>query len=94
MSEPGLNCTPDIDSKRVKEVVSVPERELLDFIGTVTSLIGTGATDLLKQIWLDELACMDYLPSPTRPDWRRVSFAASARLASRIIEVQLGDSRV
>ncbi len=94
MSDLGLNRAPGTPSIRINEIVSVPECELRDFIGTVTSLIGAGAVDLLKEIWLDELACMDYLPSPTRTDWRRVSLAASARLASRIIEVHLGDSLV
>lgn len=74
------------------EMLSVPKRELLDFIDTVVNMVGPGATGYLTEIWLNELACMDYLPSPTSPAWRLVSLAASARLASHLIAVQLGES--
>ncbi len=81
-------------SMRAGEVIPVPKRELLDFIGTVVSILGPGAKSYLTEIWLDELAYMDCPPVPTSPDWRRVSLAASARIASRLIEVQLRDPPV
>ena len=67
--------------------MSVPRRELLDFIGRVGNMVGPTAISYLTEIWLDELACMDYLPSPTSSDWRFVSRAASARLAIRLLDV-------
>jgi hypothetical protein len=66
-------------STRVRDIVSVPERELLSFIDTVVNLLGPGATSLLTEIWLDEPACLDCLPSPNSSEWRLVSLAASAR---------------
>jgi hypothetical protein len=71
------------------EMISGPRRELLDFISTVVDMVGPGATGYLTELWLDELAGLGYLPSPTSPDWRLVSLAASARLAGRLIEFRL-----
>lgn len=70
-------------------VASAPERELLNFIDSVAMLIGQGSTRTLTELWLDELACMDCVPDPNGTDWRMVSLAASARLASRLIALQL-----
>lgn len=69
--------------------VSVPERELLDFIRAVTELLGPSSTSVLTEIWLNELACMDCAPGPSRPDWRMVSLAASTSLAGQLIASQL-----
>jgi hypothetical protein len=68
---------------------SAPERELLIFIDSVTMLIGLGSTHILTEIWLDELACMDYIPEPNSSDWRMVSLAALATLASKLMLLQL-----
>jgi hypothetical protein len=68
---------------------SVPERELLDFIRTVTKLLGPSSTRVLTEIWLDEVACMDCTPVPGSLDWRMVSLAASTKLASQLIASQL-----
>jgi hypothetical protein len=76
---------------RDDEAISAPKRELLNFIDSVAMLIGPGSTRILTEIWLDELACMDCIPEPNSRDWRMVSLAASARLASRLISLQFRD---
>lgn len=54
--------------------LSVPERELLNFIDSVASLVGHPvSTRILTEIWLDELAGMDCSPEPTHRGWRIVS---------------------
>lgn len=68
---------------------STPERELLGFIDPVARLIGLDSTRVLTEIWLDELACMDCMPEPDSKDWRIVSLAASTKLASKLIALQL-----
>ena len=67
--------------------VTLAERELLAFVDSVTGLLGPDQTKFLTEIWLDALASMDRMPGPTSPDWRRVSLAASARLAGRLIDL-------
>jgi hypothetical protein len=71
------------------ESLSEPERELRGFIHSMTSLIGPGADNSLTELWLDELACMDYIHGPHGRDWRSISLAASVKLASRVIASQL-----
>jgi hypothetical protein len=68
---------------------SLPQRELLGFIQSVSGLIGGEKAEVLTELWLDELASMDATPEPTSSDWRRVTLAASARLARQLIDVQL-----
>lgn len=74
---------------RDDEGTSAPERELLNFIDSVTVLIGPDSTHFLADLWLNELACMDCIPEPNSKDWRMVSLAASARLASRLMSLQI-----
>jgi len=64
---------------------SLPERELLGFINTVSEMIGPEANGLLREIWLDELACMDCMPEPSSSEWHLVTLAAFRRLAMRLI---------
>ena len=64
---------------------SLPQRELLSFINTVSEMIGPEARGLLREIWLDELACMDCMPEPSSSDWHLVTLAALRRLAIRLI---------
>ena len=68
---------------------SAPERELLNFIDSVARLIGPASTHTLTELWLDELACMDCISEPNSRDWRMVSLAASARLANKLMLLQL-----
>ena len=70
---------------------SVPRQAMLDFIHTAARMLGPRTAEFLEDLWLDELASMDSLPSPTSNEWKLVSIAASARLASRLIEGQIGN---
>jgi hypothetical protein len=72
---------------------SAPELELLNFINSVATLIGPGSTRFLTELWLDELACMECIPEPDSRDWRAVSLAASAKLASELIALQFRSLR-
>jgi len=69
---------------------SARERELLQFIGAVDSLILMSlSTHFLTEIWLDELARVESMGGPTAQDWRAVSLAASERLVQMLLESQL-----
>jgi len=60
------------------------ERELASFIAAVTELYGPAQARLAAEDWLEESDLMD---SPSRSElrnWRSVTIAASARLASRV----------
>lgn len=67
--------------------ITVAERELRSFVGSVIELLGSEGAKLLEDIWLDELAELERTPEPTSPQWRLVSIAASSRLAVRLIEL-------
>jgi hypothetical protein len=69
---------------------SVAERELRRFIDSVTEVFGENQTKILTEIWFDALASMDCMPEPTSPDWRLVTFVASVRLATRLIDCPNG----
>ena len=60
------------------------ERELSAFIGAVTKLFGPEQALTSTDDWLKEAELMDSQPGSTARDWRAVTIAASARLASRI----------
>jgi hypothetical protein len=68
------------------------EHELFAFIGAVTQLFGSEAAKLSAEDWLDESELMDSPPRSTGRDWRAVTVAASARLASRIGVAQHNES--
>jgi len=63
---------------------SFPERELLSFIEGVSELIGPESQNRLREIWLDELACLDCMPGPSSSEWRQVTLSAFRRLAMRL----------
>jgi len=69
------------------EHLSVAERELLVFIDTASELVGRDTRVHLREIWLDELACMHSMPEPSSPDWRLVTEAALRRLGLRQLEI-------
>jgi hypothetical protein len=75
-----MEQTPAIDRERISE----PERELNNFIDSRLGLVGAGGSRSLTELWLDELACMDY-----EFNWRAVSASASVKLAGRVIGSQL-----
>ncbi len=72
-----------------RESISEPERELNNFIDSMISLVGAGASRSLTELWLDELACMEWIPGSDSFNWRLVSASASVKLAGRVIGSQL-----
>ena len=67
-----------------EEETHLAERELSSFIAAVTELCGREQAMLSANDWLYELELMDSPPRSQERDWRAVTIAASARLASRI----------
>ncbi len=64
--------------------MDVAERELSAFIGSVSRRFGPGEAKLAARDWLQEAELMDSPPRSTSRNWRSVTTAASARLASRL----------
>jgi hypothetical protein len=64
------------------------ERELNAFIKDVTELFGPEQARTATEDWLEESELTDSPPRSTSRDWRSVTVAASARLASRIDATQ------
>lgn len=62
------------------------ERELYSFIAAVTELYGPEEGRVSTEDWLDEAELMDSPPRSEIRNWRSVTIAASARLASRVNE--------
>lgn len=60
------------------------ERELFSFIAAVTELYGPREASLAAEDWLEESDLIDEPPRSEVRNWRSVTIAASARLASRI----------
>jgi hypothetical protein len=58
--------------------------ELSAFIGAVSQLYGPEQAQASAQDWLEALDVMGSPPLSTARDWRAVTVAASARLATRI----------
>lgn len=82
------------NSMRNEEPGSARERELVQFISAVDSLIlMSSSTHFLTEIWLDQLARAGSMGSSTDPDWRAVSLAASETLARILLESQLRKPR-
>ena len=70
-----------------EQPITVAERELRLFVGSVIDLLGSEGAKVLEDIWLDELAEMERTPEPASPLWRLVSIAASSRLADRLLDL-------
>jgi hypothetical protein len=66
-----------------EDQIEMAERELSAFIRAVTELFGPEQARLSTEDWLDESERMHGPPRATSRDWRAVTVAASARLASR-----------
>ena len=62
------------------------ERELASFIAAVTESYGAAQARFAAEDWLEESDLMDSPPRSEVRDWRSVTVAASARLASRVNE--------
>ena len=67
-----------------EEQAHVAERELSSFMAAVKELYGPEEASLSANDWLDESELMDSPPRSEMRDWRAVTIAASARLASRV----------
>jgi hypothetical protein len=67
-----------------EEQSQLAEQELSSFLSAVTKLYGPDQATLSAQDWLDESELIDSPPLSTERNWRAVTIAASARLASRL----------
>ncbi len=79
-----MNSDGSFDRSTCADGIQLAERELASFIGAVTELFGPEQARLSAEDWLDEFESMH---SPLRSagrDWRSVTAAASALLASRL----------
>jgi hypothetical protein len=65
-------------------LMSRAERELGAFISAVNELYGPDQSRISAGDWIDELESMHALPGVTSREWRLVTIAAAARLASRL----------
>jgi hypothetical protein len=83
-----MNADGSFDNSTYADQIQPAERELASFIGAVTELFGSEQARLSADDWLDESELMDSLPRSTSRDWRAVTVAASAQLASRLTAAQ------
>lgn len=83
-----MNAQPSFPTANDDEQLRTADRELAAFIGAVTKLYGLEQARLSAEDWLDEVQGMDSLTWAGARDWRAVTVSASARLASRLGEVQ------
>jgi len=60
------------------------ERELSAFIAAVRASYGPEQAELSAEDWIEESELMDSPPRSEVRNWRAVTIAASARLASRV----------
>jgi hypothetical protein len=79
-----MNSDESFDNSTYADQMHLAERELASFIGAVKELFGPEQALLSADDWLDESELMDSPPRSTSRDWRAVTVAASARLASRL----------
>jgi hypothetical protein len=87
-----MNTDESFDNSTYADEIHLAERELASFIGAVTELFGPAQAQLSADDWLGESEVMDSPPRSTSRDWRAVTVAAVARLASRLTVAR--DSRV
>ena len=66
-----------------RELMTMAERELSAFFSAVTELFGPEQAEVSAEDWLRELTASDHLPTSIR-EWRTLTVAAAARLASRV----------
>jgi hypothetical protein len=78
-----MNSDKSFDNSACADQINLAERELASFIGAVKELFGPEQARLSGDDWLDEAELMDSPARATSRDWRAVTVAASARLASR-----------
>ena len=83
-----MNTTGFSDSLYADEM-HLAERELSAFVHAVTVMFGEEQARLSANDWIDESELMDSPPRSTSRDWRAVTVAASARLASRLNQARV-----
>lgn len=66
--------------------VSCAERELRNFIHSVSDLIRAEEGTFLRELWLDEVASLARTPEPASTDWHLVTIGAYHRLAQHLVE--------
>lgn len=79
-----MNSRGQLCDSNYADQVHMAERELSAFIRAVTQLYGSEEARLAAEDWLDESELMDSPPLSTNRNWRAVTIAASARLASQL----------
>ena len=79
-----MNTEESFSSSIYTDQMHLAEHELSAFMAAVTELFGPVQARLSAEDWLDELELMDSPPRSTGRNWRTVTIAASARLATRV----------
>jgi hypothetical protein len=64
-------------------LLSAAEKELSAFSRAVEELFGSERAQESTKDWIEEIAGMDWSNGEASPDWRAVTIAAAARLATR-----------
>lgn len=83
----GANAIREADSFSdliYEEQTHLAEHELSSFIAAVKASYGSEQAKLSAEDWLEESDVMDSPPRSETRNWRAVTVAASARLASRV----------
>jgi len=65
------------------DLLNRAEKELAAFARAVSEMFGPEHVHQSVEDWIEELELMDWPQSNSVPDWRHVTVAAAARLASR-----------
>jgi hypothetical protein len=66
------------------DLLNLAERELAAFARAVSETFGPEHVRQSVEDWIEELELMDWPQARPVPDWRHVTVAAAARLASRV----------
>jgi hypothetical protein len=79
-----VNTKESFSNSIYTEQTQLAELELSAFISAVEALYGPEQSQLSAVDWLDESDLIDSPPESTSRDWRAITIAASARLATRL----------
>jgi hypothetical protein len=79
-----MNQSESFSNSLYTDQMHLAEREFSAFIAAVTELFGAEQAGFSAEDWLEESEVMDRPPRSTNRDWRKVTIAASARLASHL----------
>ena len=84
-----MNHTKLFESPNCAEHMVMAERELAAFLSAVTELYGDEQATMAAAVWLEELDARNGLPGPASRDWRTLTVAVLARLASRLSDTKI-----